>query len=350
MLVQCPNCKTTYKVSEEVLKGSTPAFRCSRCRHTFELETEEPAPVPEQLADEGAAKNRPPVQNQELSFSFPAKTPASPLLDDAPVVTEAPNIEASNEAIAVEEQWSLTSQAASEPAPAQGDAPFTLAESTPPAPAKSFGAPKEFAAEYPTIGADTDEASSAQNILPMSSYMDQQASILPYLTLFALLVMGFSLAAMITHAHPKASEELVKKIPLLGTAVLKNSHLKNGILLQSLRGGYQNIQGNREIFVITGVAVNQNPVVIREIQLTGKIYNGGGQETEEQTVWVGNTLSARILRGMTLEDIPHLQSLKPLKSFEMPPGDSVPFAMVFLKAVKGVKVFSCAVAFADSAV
>ena len=38
MLIQCPNCQTTYKVSDEVLKGTTPAFRCSRCKHTFELE------------------------------------------------------------------------------------------------------------------------------------------------------------------------------------------------------------------------------------------------------------------------------------------------------------------------
>ena len=348
MRVQCPNCKTTYKVSEDVLKGATPAFRCSRCRHTFELEAEEPAQVPEEQAGKGAANTQAPVQDQELSFAFPAKEPATPLDDDPPVATEAPKTESPSQGIAVEDQWSLTSQAANEPDHARDDAPFTLAESTPPQPEKSFGAPKEFAAEYPAIGADNDEASSAQNILPMSSYMDQQASILPYLTLFALLVIGFFLAAVITYAHPKASEELVKKIPLLGTAVLKNSHLKNGILLQSLRGGYQSIQGNREIFLITGVAVNQNPVVIREVQLTGKIYNGGGKEVEEQTVWVGNTLSAKILRGMTLEDIPHLQSLKPLKSFEMPPGDSVPFAMVFLKAIKGVKVFSCAVAFVDS--
>jgi hypothetical protein len=243
----------------------------------------------------------------------------------------------------------LNSENANDAGEAKDDAPFTLPELTAPAePDKRLDAPKVFAAEHPAIAEVTGEANGVQNILPISSYMDRQASILPYLTLFALLVIGFSLAAVITHAHPKASEELVKKIPLLGAAVLKNSHLKDGILLQSLRGGYQTIQGNREVFVITGVAVNQNPVVIREIQLTGKIHNEVGKELEEQTAWVGNTLSAKILRGMTLEDVPHLQSLKPLKSFEMPPGDSVPFAMVFLKATRGVKDFSCAVSFADS--
>lgn len=334
------------------MKGSTPAFRCSRCRHTFELEVEEPSQAPAEPEHEVAAKVEAPVQDQELSFSFPSKEPVKPTVDDqpaprGPVGMVTPSNQSPSKKIA-DDQWSLNSEGAKDHNGAKDEAPFTLPELTSSSePDAGYDASKEFP-QHLAIATDSDEANSGPNILPMSSYMDQQASILPYLTLFALLVIGFSLAAVITQAHPKASEELIKKIPLLGTAVLKNSHLKDGILLQSLRGGYQSIQGNREVFVITGVALNQNPVVIREIQLTGKIRNEGGKELEAQTVWVGNTLSAKILRGMTLEDIPHLQSLKPLKSFEMPPGDSVSFAMVFLKATKGVKDFSCAVTFADS--
>src|SRR6187549_712163 len=36
MLVKCPSCGTTYKVADEILTGTTPAFRCSRCKHMFE--------------------------------------------------------------------------------------------------------------------------------------------------------------------------------------------------------------------------------------------------------------------------------------------------------------------------
>jgi len=333
------------------MKGSTPAFRCSRCRHTFELEAEEPPQVPAEQASDGSVKSQAAVQDQELSFSFPSKEPVAPAVDDlpAPVVTKPPLVETPNKENAVEDQWSLNGDKSNDAGEANHDAPFTIPELTSPAEAqRAFDAPEEFAAEHPAIATDDDDAGGVPNILPMSSYIDQQASVLPYLTLFTLLMIGFSLAAVITHAHPKASDEMLRNIPLLGTAVLKNSHLKDGILLQSLRGGYQTIQGNREVFVITGVALNQNPVVIREIQLTGAVHNDGGKELEQQTIWVGNTLSAKILRGMTPEDIPHLQSLKPLKSFEMPPGDSMPFAMVFLKASKGAKDFSCAVTFADS--
>jgi hypothetical protein len=217
---------------------------------------------------------------------------------------------------------------------------------------KIDGGAKDFPADdpiFPRANID-DDGDDGNNILPMSSYMDQQASILPYITLLGLLVIVFSLIAVITHAHPKASESFVKNIPLLGPSVFKNKHLKDGILIQSLRGGYQAIHGNREVFVVTGVAFNQNPVVIREVQLTGKVFNEVGKELEQQTIWVGNTLSPKVLRGMTPEDIPHLQNLKPLKSFELPPGDSIPFAIVFLKSTKSAKDFTCEVVLADSEV
>jgi hypothetical protein len=125
--------------------------------------------------------------------------------------------------------------------------------------------------------------------------------------------------------------------------VLKNQHLKEGILIQSLRPAYQTIQGNREVFLISGVVLNENPVVVREIQLSAISYNGEGKELEKQMTWVGNTISPKIIRGMTIEDIPHLQDLKPLKSFEIPPGDSIPFTIVFLKSAKSAKEFSCEV-------
>jgi hypothetical protein len=197
---------------------------------------------------------------------------------------------------------------------------------------------------------EQDKIGSSNNILAISPYLEQRASILPFITLFGLLVIGFSLIAVISHAHPKALEEVVKKIPLVGTSVLKNNHLKEGILIQSLRSGYQIIQGNREILLITGVALNRNPVVVREIQLTGKIYNQEGKELDRQTIWVGNTISPKIIRGMTTEDIPHLQNLKPLKSFEIPSGDSVPFTIVFLKLTKNAQDFTCEVVTAEGEV
>lgn len=353
MLVQCPNCKTTYKVSDEVVKDTTPAFRCSRCRYTFEIEAEEPGQISPE-ADEPSSPvvpATPPAEERELSFSFPARGEVAALAEDQEFVETSPKVDAPLDDVTLpkasdHDDWSLHDDHRASP---PQEAPFTLPEFDPAtSPKSAFAAPGENSKDDESSASEAESTVGIQNILPMSSYVDQQASIMPFLTLFTLLLIGYGLAVAISYAHPKSSEALVKKIPLFGAAVLKNSHLKDGIVLQSLRGGYQSIQGNREVFVISGLAVNQNPVVIREIQLTSKIRNDAGKDLEEQTVWVGNTLSAKILRGMTLEDIPHLQSLKPLKSFEMPPGDSVPFAVVFLKAGRAVKDFTCVVSLADS--
>jgi predicted Zn finger-like uncharacterized protein len=363
MLVQCPNCKTTYKVADDVLKGAAPAFRCSRCKHTFELEATEPSDAPRDPVVDDDEKNEVSPPDPELSFSFAPKaaerpedvkkiTPAESAPLETPTQSDfaAPQVTEVREEFknsADDERWSMSESEG------KADAPFTLSDtpSSPPR-AKRLDIAERFPVDdplFPPAHSDAD-GDDGNNILPMSSYMDQQASILPYITLLGLLVIVFSLLAVITHAHPKASEGFIKNIPLLGPSVLKNTHLKDGILIQSLRGGYQAIQGNREVFVMTGIALNQNPVVIREVQLTGKVFNEAGAELEQQSIWVGNTLSAKILRGMTVEDIPHLQNLKPLKSFELPPGDSIPFAIVFLKSTKSAKNVTCEVVLADSEV
>ena len=349
MLVQCPNCKTTYKVSDDVLKGAASSFRCSRCRHSFELEAEGSAESSIESSKINQQEISPPAQEPELSFAFPDK-PTEELIAAQPAdatIAAEPVGKIAAETPADQEPWSI------DYGNAQVEPPFTLIGITP---AEEQEKIVESAVEFtdyqevlPSAGSD-DETKDGKNILPISSYMDQQASILPYLTLFGLLTIGFSLVAVFAHAHPKAAEEVVKKIPLIGASVLKNNHLKDGILIQLLRGGYQNIEGNREIFVVTGFAFNQNPVVVREIQLTGKLYNEAGKEMEQQTIWLGNSLSAKILRGMTLEEIPNLQSLKPLKSFAMPPGDSIPFTVVFLKSAKSAKDFTCEVALAQGEV
>lgn len=343
MLVQCPNCKTTYKVSDEVVKGATPSFRCSRCRHTFEIEG-----VATKPRDERPKANEapPPALEQELSFSFKPSKPADP----SPSGDEKESSEAAAADQRTEEPatpsldtWSINTDDTAE---AKNETPFTMpGVSQAPDQPKMMDRQKDFSIteRAPSTDTKSGESDAIGDVLPMASYMDQRASIFPYMTLFGLLLIVFSLVAALSHAHPKISEAVVKQIPLLGTVLLKNNHLKDGILIRSMRTGYQSIQGNREVFVLTGVASNQNPVVVRQVRITGKVYNETGKELEEQTIWLGNTISPKIIRGMTSEDIPHLQNLKPLRSFEIPPGDSLPFTIVFLKAAKGAKDFTCEV-------
>jgi predicted Zn finger-like uncharacterized protein len=342
MLVQCPNCRTTYKVSDDGLTGSAPTFRCSRCKHTFELETgENTGSLPEKAKDSDTSVVKP-AQDTELSLPFGPKQDPLDLdkqhADELPTPADVGSFESKHDQSA---QWAI-----SDSKPEQEQAFVMTERASPKEPRKALDPPpSDFPANDPLFRKlePDDERENSNNILAISPYLDQRASILPFITLLSLLAIAFSLFAVISHAHPETPESVLKNIPVLGAVVLKNNHLKEGILIKSLGTGYQSIQGNREVFLVTGVALNQNPVVVREVQLTGKVYNETGKEIERQTIWVGNTLSPKILRGMTLEDIPQLQDLKPLKSFEIPPGDSIPFTIVFLKSAKSAKEFTCAV-------
>jgi predicted Zn finger-like uncharacterized protein len=343
MLVQCPKCRTTYKVSDEVLSGAAPAFRCSRCKHTFELEpaeNREPRFEPSQAAETPNAEHS---HAGELSLPFGSKSETGPVPSDAEQEQVLRDTTGAASQTADRHAWGIGDTAQPQ------EKPFILAE--PNRPVAEFPPAAEYKEDDPFFHKleFDDPEQSATNITAISPYLDHRASIKPFVTLFTFLVIGFALLAAIGYARPEAPESVLRKIPLIGAAVLRNNHLKEGILIKSLTTSYQTIQGNREVFLVSGIALNQNPVIVREIQLTGTVYNEASKEIERQAIWAGNTLSPKIIRGMTLEDIPQLQELKPLKSFELPPGDSIPFTIVFLKSSKNAKEFTCQVTTAGEA-
>jgi predicted Zn finger-like uncharacterized protein len=345
MLVKCPSCATTYKVADEILTGSTPAFRCSRCKHTFEDEPNasvEAVPLPGEVE----SKIQDGDEGGELSFVFaPEDQEAGTDRDhhkiNAPLPTHFPSPEPVDSLIEQETQrWSL-------PADVRAEEPFMLSADRPSQ--RNQGKPDHHE-DGKRPGKTSEEilpAMQTNNISSLEPYRDQQTSTLPYLSLFALLILFFSLATAFQYAYPKVLDRWMKKVPLIGAAIARNDRLKEGVAIQSLRGGYQVIQGNREIFVVSGVAMNQNPVVIREVRIGGETFGADEKSIEQQEMWIGNAISAKIIRGMTAQDILDLQRLKPLKTFEIPPGDSVPFTIVFLKPVKAVKEFTATVLAAE---
>jgi len=343
MLIQCPKCRTKYKVSDEVLRGAAPVFRCSRCKHTFDYDANE---ARDHRAGETAPvglETAPAEPELSLSFAEPREhiqESERQKPDEQRTDVSKGQKPAESSPLEQTEGWSLNLEER------QHEVPFTMSDT---ATVADHERSKEWSGESPAgarrapTRGEPDKPEIPHNILAISPYLEQRASVQPFVTLLVLLVILFSLLGLLSHAHPNASDTVLRKIPLIGASILKNRHLKNGILIHSFQASYQTIQGNREVFLITGMATNQNPVVVREIQLSGKVYNQQGKELEEQTIWVGNTLSPKIVRGMTTEDIPHLQNLKPLKSFEIPPGESVPFTIVFLKSTKTAKAFTCEV-------
>jgi predicted Zn finger-like uncharacterized protein len=345
MLVKCPSCATTYKVADEILTGTTPAFRCSRCKHTFEGElnvSAEAGPLPREVDSKLEGND----DGAELNFVFePEDQDTRPGRDqaeiNAPLPSHFPPSLGLDSLVEQERQrWSLPAHVKSEePYTLSADPPTQRVEGKPDRHEDGKGAGKKSEEILPVM--------PAGNISMLEPYRDQQASTLPYFSLFALLILFFSLATAFQYAYPEVLDRWMKKVPLIGAAIARNDRLKEGVALQSLRGSHQVIQGNREIFVVTGVAMNQNGVVIREVRIGGETYGLDEKPIEQQEMWIGNAISAKIIRGMTAQDILDLQRLKPLKTFEIPPGDSVPFTIVFLKPAKAVKKYTATVLAAE---
>ena len=357
MIVRCPSCKTTYKVADDLVKETMPAFRCSRCKHIFELESAETLEKPVDRAPPAEKLFSKTREERELSFTFAPKkqekgenqkelinSPRPDLSKSAEAQTRTPLVPQEDARAGFEFPARSADYASMTTGESTLDEPFTSGESDPGIEANQVLDPPERIPPQLSPSEPLPPArETTDNVLPLDPYRDQPASTVPFLTLFGLLVMLFAFATALHLAHPNFSEGIVRAIPLVGPSVLKNNYLKNGVALQSLNASHQTIQGNREVLVVTGVAQNQNPVVIREVRIAGQIYNLEGKEMEQQTIWIGNAISPRIIRGMTLQDISDLQRLKPLKTFEIPPGDSIPFTIVFLKSTKETKDFSCEV-------
>ncbi len=168
-------------------------------------------------------------------------------------------------------------------------------------------------------------------------------SVIPYVSLFGFLILVFSLTTLMHQTQPERLEGYLKSVPWFGSALFKNKHLRHGVVVGSLQTGYQRILGNREVFVISGRIYNRNPVSIGEVQVEGQIHTSGEKELASQAISVGNPISSKIIRDMTVREIAILQRLRPQKKFEVAPQGSAGFTIVFLKPSKKIKSFSCRV-------
>lgn len=355
MLVSCPSCSTAYRVSDNLITTLNPTFRCSRCKHTFVLELKfetnsekvkaHPAPESPQEDEEKSA---------ELSFSFPStqtdttkkiveedphsvETTKPPLTDIQDQQSSEPPIPPSEEFPAQEEELAEataaheqdTSQPFTPPSPTDWNADFEAKEEE-----------ENFPFHEKETESDTADAPLQANGL----------SVIPFISLFGLLLLIFFMATLTYQAKPRQLESLIKAIPWFGPLVITNNHLRKGIVVSSLRSDFQTIFGGHKVFVISGKIINRTSVSVGEIRVEGQIYSAGGEGIKSQAISVGNAISTKIIQDMTAREISILQRLKPQKRFEIPPEESAAFTIVFLKPTKKIKSFSCRVLSAKGAI
>ena len=176
---------------------------------------------------------------------------------------------------------------------------------------------------------------------------DGSGSIVPFVSLVGLAVFAFVLVSVIYQMNPQALDSLIRGIPWYGEAVFENRHFKRTLAFESLVSGVQPALNQKEVFVVSGKLVNRNDRGIHRVRVEAQLFDAEGKPLARQAIFLGNAISAKIIKEMSLREIALLQSLKPQNAYPIPPNESVNFTIVFPKPGAPVESFSCRVLSAE---
>ncbi|MBI2962911.1 MAG: zinc-ribbon domain-containing protein [Deltaproteobacteria bacterium] len=346
MIVECPRCRARYRVEAELLEHDQ-TFKCSRCSHVFAYEVEEAdsGPVrgdaaaaaevvasPPPALPPGAARGeaRKPEARDERSLSFRFSSPEDPSrgLAEPEGPDEVPAAPPPLEQPAV----------AAPPPSAASDFSFRDDEEEPPLDPPSDD--DEDLVDEPRFVRGEDEL----RIQPEEAHDPTRS----YLVFLAVLVIVYAIFTLDLLNHPARAEKLLAGVPLVGDVLAQDHLLQIKVQLQDVAGAYQQIKDDRTVFVVSGRAVNTSSEPLKGVQIESALYDGEGKPIETKSIYCGNAMSLKIVKDLSSKEISLLQRLEPPKRFEIRPGESAGFSVVFLMPPPTLKEFTTRVLSAQS--
>jgi predicted Zn finger-like uncharacterized protein len=320
MIVQCPYCSTRYQLDDERFNAPNPMLKCSRCRHVF------PAPGSKKSAPAKTKKTTPP-EDESLTLPFEReswKDEAEPpprggderegfVLGTGEEIEEA----ADDQAGRAEGEVEAGEELVHHEEPAEPELPDLTFEE---APEMSF--------------ADDDEIAPPPTPRRRDRYV-----VRGILIGLALIVAAYGFLTHALFTNPALAKRLLGPLPLIGT-LASDRLLARDVTLVNVRGGFQRIKDDKEVFVIAGEAMSAAPMMLRDVEVQGKLLGAGGELLAEKTIFCGNVVSAKILESLTPREVSVLQTMAPPKEFGIKPGESAAFVIVFMEPPKGAADFS----------
>ena len=292
MIIECPYCARRYQLNPARLRGSNPMLKCSRCLRIF------PAPSAKKPSPLRPAREKPARAGGE-SLTLPLDEPAWKDEPEPPPEEEF--------SLPGGEEFTLGADATDdEGAPPQG-APVTKlaphARAAPPPPEEEEGA----------AAADRRERSGVK----------------PVFIVLLLVVAAYAVLTRALFASPVWCDRLVGRFPLIGT-LGDERLLVRKVALSDVVGSYQRIKEGKEVFVITGKALNTASIALHGVQITGKLYDGTRRPLDQKTIYCGNVISTKVLKDLTPRELSILQKLSPPRRFMVEPGAASTFVIVFM--------------------
>ncbi len=163
--------------------------------------------------------------------------------------------------------------------------------------------------------------------------------VMPIIILMALAAGGYA-------GYTYREQILAKSHDIYGEAartVASYRHAHIGVAIGNSRGYfYKNIR-QQQLFIIDGDVTNTSGQSLSFIKLTATIMDGSGSVIASRDFYAGNTLTDDELQGDTSDQISSLldnEMGRSLQNFNVTPGGSEPFMVVFFDAPDNVASFS----------
>lgn len=342
MDIECPGCHETYKVDMPSVSPEGIEIHCKNCNRTFFIRPHGARKAAGTRAEKDAA---PVAQAPEPSFAPPQdkepRTPFDPSLflqrDEIPYsIVEAYE---SRETASAPPSFGEPQDLWSTP-----DVPEPLEAEEPDLPLEA----EEFEEDDTLGGLGSDNYFSTPYPLGKDLVVGRKRPrrrLRLWIGGGIAAVLIVSLALLAGRCAKQVSVQRLKDLGEGALSLVPWKKLESGkIQISDLNGYFQERAGKEPpVFVIEGKVTNRYKSPCHSIQVKGILFDERGNPAKEKTAYCGNVLSGEQIKSSTRKKIEEtLQNTygSTLSNFNIEPGHSVPFMLIFFEPPAELSEFS----------
>ncbi len=329
MIIECPHCGTRFRLDPRQLSDGRSMLKCARCRRIF------PAPG-SGAAARGRSKSK--ASDENLSFSFDDDDEwRAPELTADDLTEDALVLNAPDDSDAAGEPARPRRPRGARPLPGQESLRFDDERDY----ERGAGATEAADEDDDAAGFELGEATGAARAEAAKGGI----SVRSVFVFLAVVVGGYGAMTWSLLDDPDWSRRLTQSLPVIG-ATIDDSDAAAHVLLRDVQGRYERTRDGKNVFIVTGTAVNNSSESLRGVQIVATLYDGANQRLQDQRAPCGNALEARI-RELSVHQVSILRSIKPPPGYAVQPGGRCPFVGIFLDVPPTTASFAAAVAAAQ---
>lgn len=356
MIVECPRCRARYRVESGLLEQDQ-TFKCSRCNHIFAHEAEAAAPTPPLPSH---SEPRPPWAEPPVARKpgpdVPSASPPLVIRHEDPPLAPRDVSHAESLSLAFPARDQPKDQADGEPEPPPR--PVFVDKGPPNAASREFSFGEDDQDDrFSDRGGDRDDDGEGARDRATDDQprfvrgedelrIHDEESTNPtrsYLVFLGALMLAYAILALDLLNHPARAEKLLAAVPIVGDTIAQDQLLQIKVHLEDVEGVFQQIKDDRSVFIVSGRAVNTSSEALKGVKIESVLYDRAGRSIEVKNIYCGNAMSLKIVKDLSSKEISLLQQLEPPKRFEIRPGESAGFSVVFLAPPSGVREFTARV-------